>query len=57
MYSLAPCVLQAISESVFHSILRMLTKAGEAENRGVVASEILRNSGELVIMVVTNLVH
>lgn len=41
----------------FIAVLRMLTQAGEAETRGLVVSEILRNSGELVIMMVTNLVH
>lgn len=57
MPSLGPCVLHAISGSVFHCNLRMFTQAGEAENRGLVASEVLRNPGELVIMMVTNLVH
>lgn len=52
-----PCVLHAISGSVFYCNLRMLTQAGETENRGLVASEVLRNPGELVIMMVTNLVH
>lgn len=41
----------------FIAILRMLTQAEEAETRGLVASEVLRNPGELVIMMVTNLVH
>lgn len=50
-------MLHAISGSVFYCNLRMLTQAGEAENRGLVASEILRNPGELVIMMVTYLVH
>lgn len=33
----------------FIAVLRMLTQAGEAETRGLVASEILRNPGEVVI--------
>lgn len=41
----------------FIAFLRMLTQAGEAETRGLVASEVLRNPGEVVIMMVTNLVH
>lgn len=41
----------------FFAVLRMLTQAGKAETRGLVASEVLRNPGELVIMMVTNLVH
>lgn len=41
----------------FIAVLRMFTQAGEAETRGLVASEVLRNPGELVIMMVTNLVH
>lgn len=41
----------------FIAILRMLTQAGEAETRGLVACDVLSNPGELVIMMVTNLVH
>lgn len=41
----------------FIAVFRMLTQAGEAETRGLVTSEVLRNPGEVVIRMVTNLVH
>lgn len=57
MASLGLCALHVISGSLFHCNFEDAHTGRGSRDRGLVASEILRNPGELVIMMVTNLVH